>query len=332
MADIASTEPESQQDVDDSTAARGRIRTVFSGSRDLMRLAWRDPENIPERLTLYAASRLGDQTKEWAATVRREEPDLDRAVISEELRTRTARIARVDGAISGTPFFLALVPGYLSYLWQEARMTLRIAALYGHDPSSLDTACEMLALRGVHETAEDARAALTAIPPGLPPRPTHRRTLGTWVRAVWMVLVFGGFVSASTAEDRARKHRRLRTAVSVTIGTVLWAVTWIVPITFMIAMAWGCETHARELGRQTLLFYAGDADTALEAIAKAKERREDGRTRRDVIRGALLGLSVLVPIAFVAYAQHIKNTTGVNGITALGSLVAISLVLAFAVV
>src|SRR3954471_2324684 len=174
MADIASTEPESQQDVDDSTAARGRIRSVFSGSRDLMRLAWRDPENIPERLTLYAASRLGDQTKEWAATVRREEPDLDRAVISEELRTRTARIARVDGAISGTPFFLALVPGYLSYLWQEARMTLRIAALYGHDPSDLHTAAEMLALRDVHPTVEQAEAALVAVAEKPPPVAARR--------------------------------------------------------------------------------------------------------------------------------------------------------------
>ena len=52
----------------------------------------------------------------------------------EELRIQTAQGARVDGAISGTPSLIALVPGYLTYLYQEMRMTLRTAALYGLDP------------------------------------------------------------------------------------------------------------------------------------------------------------------------------------------------------
>ena len=53
--------------------------------------------------------------------------------------TQSAHVARIDGAISGTPFFIALVPGYLTYLQQEMRMTLRTAALYDRDPGNLRT-------------------------------------------------------------------------------------------------------------------------------------------------------------------------------------------------
>ena len=53
---------------------------------------------------------------------------------SSGLGTQSARIARLQGMVAGTPFYLALVPGYMNYLWQEARMNLRLAALYGRDP------------------------------------------------------------------------------------------------------------------------------------------------------------------------------------------------------
>ena len=71
-------------------------------------------------------------------------------MIAEELRTQTAQVARIDGAVSGTPFLIALIPGYLSYLREEGRMVLRTAALYGRDPRELETSAEVLVLRGVH--------------------------------------------------------------------------------------------------------------------------------------------------------------------------------------
>ena len=96
-------------------------------------------------------------------SVRSARPDTPVAKIAEELRTQSAHVARIDGAISGTPFFIALVPGYLTYLQQEMRMTLRTAALYGRDPRSLRTSAEMLALRGVHPDVEAAEAALISV-------------------------------------------------------------------------------------------------------------------------------------------------------------------------
>src|SRR6476469_1035356 len=102
---------------DDGTARQGRRRRVgrtLSGWRALWRIAYRDPEHVAERLALYGARNLGEPSLEWAHGVRETRPDVPRAVIAEELRTQTARVARIDGAVSGTPFLLALVPGYLA--------------------------------------------------------------------------------------------------------------------------------------------------------------------------------------------------------------------------
>ena len=157
---------------DEAPAPRSRIRRAFSRSRELWRVVYRDPEHVAERLTLYSADRLGEPSREWAQSVRRSQPDTPPAKIAEELRTQSAHVARIDGAVSGTPFFVALVPGYLTYLFQEMRMTLRTAALYDRDPRDLRTSAQMLALRGVHPDVETAEAALRTVrDKGLPERP-----------------------------------------------------------------------------------------------------------------------------------------------------------------
>ena len=52
--------------VSEEPSPKGRIRRAFSSSRELVRIAYRDPEHVSERLTLYTAARLGDPSREWA--------------------------------------------------------------------------------------------------------------------------------------------------------------------------------------------------------------------------------------------------------------------------
>ena len=314
--------------------SKGRLRRMFAGSRDLARIAYRDPEHVAERLTLFAVARLADASREWAQSVRTARADTPRAQISEELRVQTAQVARIDGAISGTPFLIALVPGYLTYLYQEMRMTLRIAALYGRDPRQLRTASEMLALRRVHPNIEDAEAALRTVQnAAMPDRPTQRRSLRTWVDSGYRLLVFGGFLSPSAAEPpKERTLDRIRAVLSFLLAVGIWVMTWVLPFTFMIMMAWGCETHARQLGRRTLVYYDGEAASVSAAITLAKRRRDRGHDKRAVLRAIALFLSVAVPIAFVALVNHYRQTVGFNWVVALGALVAVSLVIATAII
>ena len=181
-------------------------------------------------MTLYTAGRLGEPSREWAESVRRDRPDTHVAKIAEELRTHSAHVARIDGAISGTPFFIALVPGYLTYLQQEMRMTLRTAALYDRNPQDLRTSAEMLALRGVHPDVEAAEAALISVrDKGLPDRPEQRRSWRTWVHSVYLLLIFGGFMSPSVAKDDTGTRGKIRAAFGIALGVGIWVTTWVLP-------------------------------------------------------------------------------------------------------
>jgi len=325
----SSTPPEPSE----APPPRSRIGRVFSGSRELVRIVYRDPEHVAERLTLYVSDRYADASREWAQSVRGARPDTPRAVIAEELRTHSAQVARIDGAISGTPFFIALVPGYLTYLLQETRMTLRTAALYDRDPGSLQTAAEGLALRGVHPSVESAEAALNMVrDKKMPDRPAQRRSLRTWVHSVYLLLVFGGFMSPSSAKPSAGAMDRVRAVFSVLVGIGIWVTTWVLPVTFMIMMAWGCETHTRQLGRRALVFYDGEEESVSAAIAAADQRRDRGHDKRAVLRTVALFLSVAIPLGFIAYVVHVRKTVGVNWLGALGAVVALSLVIATAVI
>ena len=215
-------------------------------------------------------------------------PEVPRAVIAEELRTQTAQFARIDGAVSGTPFLIALIPGYLSYLREEGRMVLRTAALYGRDPRELETSAEVLVLRGVHPSVDVAREALRDVRDvPLPEKPAKRRSLRTWVRSITVLLIFGGFLSAPSDEREESAHPWLKATFGFAFGAAIWVTTWVLPATFMVAMAWGCETHARQLGRRALMFYDGDADSAAGGDRRRQTAQGQGtRQTRDPPRFA----------------------------------------------
>jgi hypothetical protein len=286
---------------------------------------------VSERLTLYGVQRLAQPALEWAERTRAGRPDAEVGQLAQELRTQSAQIARIDGAISGTPFFVALVPGYMNYLWQETRMTLRLAALYGRDPRELRTSAEVLKLRGVHRTVEDAEAALIAVRDGPPPPPPEdRRSIRVWYESIRTLLVFGGFLAPPT-DNRPTRFVRARAAFGFLVGAGIWIITWVFPLTFMVMMAWGCESHTRQLFRRTVNYYSDDPDAAGPSRPSLTLLQDMDHSARHLASAFVLALTILVPLGFVAYAVHVRNTTGINLVSALGALVAVSFVLAMVV-
>ena len=321
-------------DPSDDTGGAGRrgVRVVTDAPRQMVRIAYRDPERICERLTLQAVHRLAEPSLQWAQETRASHPDGDLSDAVSGLGTQTARIARLQGMVAGTPFYLALVPGYMNYLWQEARMSLRLAALYGRDPGILQTAAELLSLRGVYPTVQDAEAGLLAVEGmGMPAKPEHRRPLRVWIDSGTRMLVFGGFIGPPTGESHHGWRARMRDAAGVAAFLVLWAITWIFPVTFMIMMAWGCETHSRQLFQRTRAFYATEPAPAQAPPEPGRGWRERVPSRRQAVSAAGLALSVAIPAGFLAYAIRVHHKFGLTWVTALGFLVALSVVTAAAV-
>src|SRR5438045_3515377 len=130
----------------------------------LVRLVLRDPHHVPERVTIFAVDRQADAARTWAERALAAAPESSPAALAEDQRRRTVGTARVDGAIAGTPFFIALVPAYVAFLWQEARLHLRVAALFGHDPGDPHVEADFLVLRGVRPNAQPALTELEATP------------------------------------------------------------------------------------------------------------------------------------------------------------------------
>lgn len=311
---------------------RRGVRVATDVPRQMFRVAYRDPEHICERLTLQAVHRLAEPSLQWAQAARGAHPDGDLGEVVSGLGTQTARIARLQGMVAGTPFYLALIPGYMNYLWQEARMNLRLAALYGRDPGILQTAAELLSLRGVYPTTQEAEAGLLSVEDaGIPPKPEHRRPLRLWIESGRRMLVFGGFIGPASGEPHHGWQARARDAVGAVMFLALWAITWVFPVTFMIMMAWGCETHSRQLFQRTLAFYAAEPAPEQRPPEPGRGWRARVPRGRQAVSAAGLALSIAIPAGFLAYAIHVHKKYGITWVTAVGLLVALSVVTAAAV-
>ena len=331
MREVAVTVESLTPDPPDDAGRRG-VRVVTDVPRQMVRVAYRDPEHICERLTLQAVHRLAEPSLQWAQEARAAHPDGDLQETVDRLGTQTARIARLQGMVAGTPFYLALVPGYMNYLWQEARMNLRLAALYGRDPGILQTAAELLSLRGVYPTVQDAEAGLLAVEGmGMPAKPEHRRPLRVWIDAGSRMLVFGGFIGPPSGEPHHGWRVWMRDAAGVAAFAAFWAITWIFPVTFMIMMAWGCETHSRQLFQRTRAFYVAEPAPAQAPTEPGRGWRTRVPSGRQAISAAGLALSIAIPAGFLAYAIHVHKKFGITWVTAVGLLVALSVVTAAAV-
>jgi len=60
------------------------------------------------------------------------------------------------------------------------------------------------------------------------------------------VLIIAGFLSAPEEEETGplTLWAKVMRAVRFVVAGLIWALTWILPLTFMIMMSWACESDA----------------------------------------------------------------------------------------
>jgi hypothetical protein len=325
--------PGADQETDDfadpSSSLWARARNSLRVPGVLVRLALYDPAHIPERLTIYSVDKQADSARSWAQRAREAEPETPVALLADVQRRRTVGTARIDGAIAGTPFFIALVPAYIAFLRQEVRFHLRVAALYGEDPADPGIAADFLVLRGVHKDTEKALAELDVVRAN--PLPPHRQRtpLKSWYRAVVSILILAGFMQApdENGPTQLTVGQKVLQVVRFVVAGAIWILTWVVPVTFMIVMSWACESDARRFGQRVMTRYADEDADITVAMARA-DRKAGGNRAVTVARGALVVLSVALPLALIA--STVLAGTGPLGVDlpkAAGALAALALVI-----
>jgi hypothetical protein len=288
---------------------------VGSPPPGILRRLRSDPDHAPERLVLFAVDRLGDQAWQFAQRA----PRADARVTAAEVHHQTVGTTRIDGAISGSPFLIAFVPAYVAMLWEQARMALRMAALHGRDTRDRDVAAELLWLRGGHGSLDAARAAIAVAETGGRGQRGEGRGLRGWVVLGRRLLVVAGFLPPP--DPAAATPPRWRRGLSVAIGGALYAVTWIFPITFMLAMAFSCVNSTNDLASRVSAHYGAGA--APDSLPPSGAPVAVG-TR--VLRALALALSIGVPLAALAVSAH-SRPAGIEWYYVLAALLGLSLVI-----
>jgi hypothetical protein len=288
-----------------------------AGLAALLRLVRAHPERLPEYLVLFATHQQAPSVREWAERhpVALSSPEHDRLL--REMRHDLLAFSRINGALSGTPFFIALVPAYLSVLREQARTALRIGALHGRDPGAPQRPAEVLVLLDVYPNVQAAEARLERIRlPSAADESSGLRQVGglrAWVEVVTQVLILAGFIEPSPDKTKPRRTTRaLRTALAL----ALWALTWIVPITFMLFMAYTCEGRTRRVFDHALRYY-GDVE-----VDRDEWKRSSSQWRRErPLRALLLGVTLLIPLGLAGYVAQTESS---GWIKALGGLLALT--------
>jgi len=281
----------------------GRGRRIVNEQRDLMRDLARDPLHLPEILILHAQAKLSPGAVSWAAGAAR-----DPSAAMRTARREACTAARIDGAISGTPFLIALVPAYIAALWEQARLALRTAALSGRDPAAIDTAAELLVVRGVHPDVATAMRELDAARAGerlAAPSGLAGRTKAGY-RLVVQVLMFSAFINPREGEAPSK----LRRVIGFSFAAALWIFTVIVPLAFMALMAWSCESATKRMSELTASAWLPDLPPPPKETIFERAARIAGVAVLGVLPLTIVALGVTKPddwpvalAAFVGLAE-----------------------------
>jgi hypothetical protein len=309
IPDAAGGEPESGQALEFGAGRR-------AGLAALRRLVRAHPERLPEYMALFATHQQAPSVRKWAGRhpVAPSSPEHDRLL--REMRHDLLAFSRINGALSGTPFFIALVPAYVSVLREQARTALRIGALHGRDPGAPERPAEVLVFLDVYPNVPAAEASLERIRlPSAEERSGLRQVGGprAWIEVVTQVLILAGFIEPSPDKTKPRRATR---ALRTVLALGLWALTWIVPITFMLFMAYTCEGRTRKVFDRALRYY-GDVE-----VDKDEWKRSSSQWRRErPVRALLLGVTLLIPLGLAGYVAQTESS---GWIKALGGLAALT--------
>jgi hypothetical protein len=261
-----------------------------------------DPQHASELALCAVLPNLATHARRWHDAVTQEQAPETEGRANSVVR-RTTAVARRDGAVTGTSFYVGMPAAMASIYCHQLLMVLKIAALNGHDPHDPARAAEILVLRGGYPDVGAATEALATL--GVRDRPaTDRGTIGQVVRLSL------GSVPGKVREklDQARKKGLLAAVVAV-----VQIASYVVPFIGVPVWAASYARSTRQLGKKAVSFYTGAHETlgppapADQALATAWARLPSLPRHLLLI---LAAVALVMTVLFVVIARTVVHHRG----------------------
>jgi hypothetical protein len=257
------------------------------------------PTHAADVAVLHALPQLTPHVRLWAAnTIERHPTDPPDRLAGRVVR-RSTGIARRLGLLTGSSFYAGLLPAVAMIYFEQLIVVLRIAAVYGRDPTDPARAAEVLVVQGRYQSVSDAAAALqVAAEPA-----AHRRAasdVGTLAALVHQVPSMIGL--------QVRKFTS-KSPIDLIIAFVEVA-SFFVPIVSVPVWGVASARATRRLGHAAVDFYSrpeADPDSAESVVLSARPRPWVRRLLLATVVPLFLALGVIVALIFPLgrFSHHI---------------------------
>jgi hypothetical protein len=248
-------------------------------------LGWRalrhDPAHAPELALLHALPLVTARATQWQAeqVVDRTSEQLDR-LTRRTLRTCVRR-AREVGAITGSSFYVGMVPAMTLLYLEQVLLLLRIAAIHGRDPRDPARAAEILMLQRGYDTVARAEQALLSVGSSTPDSRQLSRPRRLWLVVRQLPSMIG------------LQLRRMKNPLHALLAAAETA-TMFVPILGIPVWAQASGSAMNRLGERAIEYYREAPISAPGNAVVLPESMSDQARRRFV--GALVALIAVLAI------------------------------------
>ena len=211
------------------------------GLRQAMR---HDPLHAAEIAVLYALPQLTPHVKMWwSKTSHTRSSDSPDRIANRVLRHSTS-VARRGGLITGSSFYVGMLPAMAMIYCEQLIVVLRIAAAYGRDPSDPARAAEVLVVQGRYSTVQDAADALQKAGAADESR-----------RSAAEVRTFFDVVRQFPSMIGLRLRQYTRSPIDLVIAGAEIA-SYLVPVVSMPVWTYASARATRRLGHAAINFYS----------------------------------------------------------------------------
>lgn len=247
-----------------------------------------DPAHASELAVLYTTAQFAAHVAAWRAATIARHPGQTPEQLSRRLLRRAVAVARSDGAVSGSSFYLGMPAAVVSLFCHQVVLVIQIAALHGRDPSDPARAVEVLTLKGRAESLEAAAAALrdARLPSAKAGRPPLHRVLTQSLRQLPAMLGL---------KLRSLRGQHPLDAI-VTVGQ--WA-SYLLPVVGIPACAISSARATKKLGADAIAFYGDPAAQLTPDPSFTLPPRPSGRRRRRLVAAVVAAAVALVVLVVV---------------------------------